>query len=154
MENRLIHLLTMHPITHVSHGGRSLWAPQFASALSYRPIAILNSGFATHPVTTEQVEAGDEIGPLPDANSDAVIAYVRAIGLRGGDVQQLRVIGPDGNVFAQYTAPSLEHDMAQYTLMAGRKRTEGRWPTGAYRASYRVERNGSLLLQQSFEMQL
>lgn len=135
-------------------GGTSLWAPRLTSSLSYRPFAILNAGFATHAVTSAEIEAGDGIGPPPTSNSDSVVAYVRAIGLEAGDVQQLRLTAPDGNVVAQYTAPALSHDMAQYTAMAGRKHPEGKWPHGTYRATYRVERGGVHLIEKTFELQL
>jgi hypothetical protein len=123
------------------------------NALSYRPIAILNAGFAAHAVTPEEIEAGDGIGPPPTINSD-IVAYVRAIGLEAGDVQQIRLTGPDGNAVAQYDAPPLARDMAQYTVRAGRKRHEGQWARGTYRATYRVERGGGTLIEKSFELQL
>jgi hypothetical protein len=135
-------------------GGTSLWAPRLASALSYRSIVILNVGFAAHAVTTEEIEAGDGVGSLPTINSDTVVAYVRAIGLEAGDVQQLKLTGPDGNVVAQYDVPALARDMAQYTAKAGRKHSEGEWPRGTYRATYRVERGGVPLIEKTFELQL
>jgi hypothetical protein len=130
-------------------GGTSLWAPRLTSALSYRPIAILNAGFAAHAVTSEEIEAGDGIGLPPTINS-VIVAYVRAIGLEAGDVQQLTLTAPDGRVVAQYTAPALANDMAQYTSKAGRKRPAGEWPHGTYRATYRVERSGVSLIELSY----
>jgi hypothetical protein len=134
-------------------GGTSLWAPRLTGALSYRTFAILNAGFASRAITSEEVEAGDGIGPPPSINSD-IVAYVRAIGLEAGDVQQLTLTGPDGHVIAQYTAPALANDMAQYISKAGRKRPEGEWPHGTYRATYRVERSGVSLIEKTFELQL
>ncbi|WP_425905563.1 M23 family metallopeptidase [Nitrobacter sp. TKz-YC02] len=139
--------------TDACGGGTSLWAPRLASALSYRPFAVLNAGFASHAITSEEVEAGDGIGPPPSINSD-IVAYVRAIGLETGDVQQLTLTGPGDRVIAQYTAPALANDMAQYTSKAGRKRPEGEWPHGTYRATYRVERSGVSLIEKTFELQL
>ena len=134
-------------------GGTSLWTPRLTSALSYRPFAILNTGFASHAITSEEIEAGDGIGPPPSINSD-IVAYVRAIGLEAGDVQQLTLTAPDGHVVAQYKAPALANDMAQYISKAGRKRPEGEWPHGTYRATYRVERSGVSLIEKTFELQL
>jgi hypothetical protein len=76
------------------------------------------------------------------------------IGLEAGDVQQLTLTDPDGHVIAQYTAPALANDMAQYISKAGRKRPEGEWPHGTYRATYRVERSGESLIEKTFELQL
>jgi hypothetical protein len=134
-------------------GGTSLWTPRLTSALSYRSFAILNAGFAAHAVTSEEIETEDSIGPLPTTNSD-IVAYVRAIGLQAGDVQQLTLTAPGGKVIAQYTAPALAHDMAQYTSKVGRKHPEGEWPRGTYRATYRIERSGVPLTEKTFELQL
>jgi hypothetical protein len=135
-------------------GGPSLWSSHLTSEMSYRPIAILNAGFASRAITPEDIEAGDGIGPPPTINSHALVAYVRAIGLEAGDVQQIRLTGPNGNVVAQYDAPPLARDMAQYTVRAGRKRHEGEWPRGTYRATYRVERSDVSLIEKTFELQL
>ena len=69
-------------------------------------------------------------------------------------MQQLTLTGPDGRVIAQYTAPALANDTAQYTSKAGRKRPEREWPHGTYRATYRVERSGVSLIEKTFELQL
>ena len=50
-------------------GGRSLWNKDAAGALAYQPVAILNTGFAAHPVTAQQLEAGS-IGPVPQEGSE------------------------------------------------------------------------------------
>lgn len=134
-------------------GGTSLWAPRLTRALSYRTFAILNTGFASRAITPDEIEAGDDIGPPPTIHSD-MVAYVRAIGLEAGDVQQLTLAAPDGHVVAQYTVPTLATDMAQYTSRVGRKRPEGGWSPGTYRATYRIERRGTSLIETVFELQL
>jgi hypothetical protein len=134
--------------------GSSFWDKSVAARLAYRPAAILNSGFAAHPVTAEQVEAADAIGPLPDTDSEVLVGYVRAIGLRRGDVQRLSIVDPDGKPLATYATGPLERDMAQYTLMTGRKRPADGWLRGSYRATYQVERNGALIIERTFDLRL
>lgn len=82
------------------------------------------------------------------------MAYVRVISLRRGDVQLLSVTGPNSKPFASYAVGPLDRDMAQYTLMAGRKCPNGAWERGVYRATYQVKRHGELLIERTFELQL
>jgi hypothetical protein len=134
-------------------GGRSLWSPSAVASLGYRSIAILNMGFGGHPVTAQDIENGS-VGPWPKEDSESLVAYVRVISLRRGDVQLLSVTGPKDKPFASYAVGPLDRDMAQYTLMAGRKRPNGAWERGVYRATYQVKRHGELLIERTFELQL
>jgi hypothetical protein len=135
-------------------GGTALWNPSLRDALSYRAPAVLNTGFANGPVTMEQVEAGDGATLRPDREAMALVAFVRAIGLRRGDVQRLIVTGPDGETFVEQTEKPLERDKAQFLLFAGKTRSLEGWKPGHYRAVYLVTREGRLLLQRTFEISL
>ena len=135
-------------------GGTTLWNPSLREALSYRAPAVLNTGFANGPVTMEQVEAGDRANLHPDREATALVAFVRAIGLRRGDVQRLSIIGPDGGTFVEQTEKPLERDKAQFLLFVGKKRPAEGWKSGAYRAAYSVTRDGKVLLHRTFEVSL
>jgi hypothetical protein len=75
-------------------GGRSLWAASLGEQMQYRPREIIDYGFAGIAPTMELIESG-EIGKHPVTSaSDALVAYVRAIGLQAGDQQFLAVQGP------------------------------------------------------------
>jgi len=135
-------------------GGRLLWADALAHALVYRDSAVLNSGFATEAVTMEAIEDGsaDDAAPAPD--SPVIVAFVRAIGLKGGDVQSLTLRGPDGAVVARNEAKPLDRDKAQVMLFTGKKRPAAGWPRGTYTAIYTVERDGKTVLKQDFAFTL
>jgi len=135
-------------------GGTALWNPSLRDALSYRAPAVLNTGFANGPVTMEQVEAGDSANLRPDQEATALVAFVRAIGLRRGDVQRLSITGPDGGTFVDQTEKPLERDKAQFLLFAGRKRPADGLKSGHYRADYRVTREARIVLQRTFEVLL
>lgn len=134
-------------------GGRSLWSPSAVASLGYRSIAILNTGFGGHPITAQDIENGS-VGPRHKEGSESLVAYVRVISLRRGDVQLLSVTGPNNKPFASYAVGPLDRDMAQYTLMAGRKRPNGAPERGVYRATYQVKRHSELLIERTFELQL
>ncbi len=110
--------------------GRSGPLPS-AEQMQYRPGEIIDYGFAGIAPTMELVESG-EIGQHPVARaSDALVAYVRAIGLQAGDQQRLAVQGPSGAAVSTSSLPALDRDKAQYLVIAGKKRTEAAWPAGA-----------------------
>lgn len=121
-----------------------LWTPEAAAALAYKPGAVLNAGFAGGPVSNAQIEAG-EVAP-PGADPAVLTAYVRAIGLEGGDVLRLRLLGGDGAVLADSRLPPLDRAKAQYMMFVGKRRPPQGWPPGASRAEFTVERNGAVVL--------
>jgi hypothetical protein len=134
--------------------GDSLWNKKLAAALAYRPVAVLNRGFAAQPVTGEDIEAGGIARPAAGADLPNLVAYVRTITLRAGDVQRFMLLDPDGNTLAAHTAEPLERNSAQAWLMIGRKRPPDGWKPGVYRATYRVERAGAVVIEQTFELRL
>jgi murein DD-endopeptidase MepM/ murein hydrolase activator NlpD len=135
-------------------GGRSLWDAAVQRALAYQPGSVLNKGFAPGPVTMEAIESGAADQDVPTTASPALVAFVRAIGLRGGDVQTLTLFDPDGKPLAQNKAPPLDRDKAQWMTFAGLKSPPGGFRPGLYRAVYRVERDGKPALEQAFGISL
>ena len=134
--------------------GAPLWDETAGKVLTYTPGAVLNAGFAPGPVTMAAIESGEArtAGVTPAA--PALVAYVRAIGLRAGDVQRLTLTAPDGTVLAENKAPPLESNKAQWMMFAGIRRPASGWRTGVYRAAYLVERGGQPALQRDFTLDL
>jgi hypothetical protein len=135
-------------------GGTALWNSSLREALSYRPSAVLNTGFANGPVTMEQVEAGDGANLRPDKDATALVAFVRAVGLRRGDVQRLAITGPDGGTIVDQTETPLERDKAQFLFFAGKRRPAEGLKAGRYRAVYVVTRDGRIVLERTFDISL
>src|SRR5215510_8127168 len=129
--------------------GTSLWAPALRAALTYRERTVLNVGFAAGSVTMEQVEAG-EVPTALGAGAPALVAFVRAVGLRQGDVQHLSVRAPDGAPLVDHAAQPLDRHKAQTLLFVGKKRPASGWRSGTYTASYMVSRDGKVVLEQEF----
>lgn len=134
-------------------GGRSLWAASLSEQMQYRPREIIDYGFAGIAPTMELIEAGEIARHSVTSNSDALVAYVRAIGLQAGDQQTLAVQGPTGASFATNNLAALDRDKAQFLVIAGKKRTEAAWPAGRYTATYRVTREGAEVLQKTFDIE-
>jgi murein DD-endopeptidase MepM/ murein hydrolase activator NlpD len=135
-------------------GGKSLWEASLQRALAYQAGSVLNKGFASGPVTMEAIESGAAEQEAPTTRSPALVAFVRAIGLKGGDVQTLTLFGPDGKALAQNKAPPLDRDKAQWMAFSGVKQPAGGFRPGLYRAIYRVERDGKPAIEQAFGISL
>lgn len=135
-------------------GGQSLWLPALRSKLEYQERAILNAGFTTGPVTMELIEDGTAERQTPSAGSTAIVAFVRAIGLKAGDAQWLVVKDPLGNVIAENRSAPLQGSKAQFMLFAGKKRPAGGWDRGSYKATYVVERDGQIVLKKDLDLVL
>src|SRR5690606_4141688 len=69
-----------------------LWNAAALQQLAYKRETVLNAGFTSAPVTMESLEQGAL--PAAGAQAPALVAYVRAINLEPGDVQELTVRGP------------------------------------------------------------
>jgi len=134
--------------------GRPLWEPSLHAKLAYKQRTVLNSGFTTGAVTMESIEIGETVEPVPAEDPPAIVAFVRAIGLKVGDVQSLRVRNPAGEVIAENRAQPLQKSMAQNMLFAGKKKPSDRWPRGVYTASYAVEQKGQVVLEQRLRFEL
>ncbi|MFC4174090.1 M23 family metallopeptidase [Microvirga sp. GCM10011540] len=133
-------------------GGASLWEPSLRQALAYQAGSVLNTGFATGPVKMAQIEAGEAGREKITPDAPALVAFVRSIGLRGGDEQILTLLSPDGNTLAENKAPPLDRDKAQWMMFAGKKQPAGGFRPGRYRAVYRVMRDGKPAIEKVFEV--
>jgi hypothetical protein len=133
--------------------GPSMWQANVGRALIYKAGVLLNAGFATGAVSMVSVEAGGI--ERPSRASPTLVAYVRTINLRAGDVQVLTLKGPDGGVLATQTAPPLTAAQAQRLLFIGKNRPPpGGWAAGRYIADYAVTRAGRTIVQRQFDLRL
>lgn len=79
-----------------------------------------------------------------------LVAYVRLIGVREGDLATLMVHSPEGRVIAENAGAPLERGKAQLIIFAGRKAPIGGWPEGSYEATCSVTNNGRLVQEHRF----
>lgn len=161
-----LHLSVMHHQTKVDpfaygakpgtcgDGGQSLWNESVRASLGYLRGQVLNAGFAANPVTMAQIESGEAKRQPPKADSPALVAFVRAIGLEAGDVLELAIVSPDGKPFAQQRQQPLDRSKAQFFTMIGKKRGDAPWRVGTYTAHFKVLRDGKSALEKTFRFDL
>jgi hypothetical protein len=135
-------------------GDLAYWDEAARRALSYSPGSVINRGFATGPVTMAEIEAGTAGAREPGGDAPALVAFIRAIGLRQGDVQVLTLMAPDGKVLAENRAQPLDRNKAQWMMFSGVRRPAGGWPAGAFTARYQVLREGRPALESEFSVDL
>lgn len=129
-------------------GAASLWDARAAAVLAYKQAAFLAGGFAGAPVDLAALEAAP---PAPVSSSaSALLAFVRVLGVRAGDVETLTVTGPDGAAFVSKGPAAIAKAKVQWLSFAGRKRTSATWPAGIYNARYRLERSGETIIDERF----
>src|SRR3954453_14899721 len=133
-------------------GGRSIWTTSLGEQMQYRPREIIDYGFAGIAPTMELIESGEIAKHPVTPASDALVSYVRAIGLQAGDQQMLSVQGPGGASVSTNSLPALDRDKAQFLVIVGKKRTETAWPAGRYTATYRVIRDGAEVVRKTFDV--
>ncbi|HEX2561349.1 M23 family metallopeptidase, partial [Phenylobacterium sp.] len=130
-----------------------LWDAAALAQLAYKRQTVLNAGFTSAAVQMEALEAG----ALPPAGPDApaLVAYVRAINLEPGDVQELTLRGPAGGTVATSRGEPLQRPRAQHMMFVGKKRPPEGWPRGRYQATYVVIRaDGQEAARKTFEISL
>lgn len=130
----------------------SLWTPEAARQLAYKPGTILNAGFAATQVDMAAIETGDI--PAPTAGSPYLIAYFRTINLKSGDSLQLTVRRPDGGEFASSTMAPVDRNKAQQFMLVGKRKPAESWPSGRYSATARILRGGQAVAERSFDVSL
>jgi hypothetical protein len=135
----------------ICKGGSSLWNWALRAGLTYGEREVINSGLAAGPVTMEQVESGEV--PLPRIDS-ALVAYVRAIGLKAGDELELEIIAPDRSVIFHNRRQPLDRAKAQFLLLGGREAGATPWPSGSYTVNYNVRHSLDLVLSKTFRFTL
>ena len=130
----------------------TLWSQSSIAHLGYQPAAFLDSGFASAPISIQDVEQAKP--PPPNRGSSALVAFVRILGVRAGDIETLTVTSPGKKIMAVKGPIALEKGKAQWISFAGRKRTDPQWQPGIYTARYSLKRSGTMLIDRVFSIDL
>jgi len=116
-----------------------LWSEAAASQLSYRAGGLLISGFSSAVPIQENAESGAYAFKEINADAVALIYWVELFGLRRHDRLVMELFAPDGRRLA-HSDRSIPDNKALWFAYAGKKRTLPKWPTGVYKAVFRLER--------------
>ena len=115
-----------------------LWSPAAQAALAYQAGGLLRAGFAAEAPELARALDGAYDAPL-NTRAPALVFWAASWGLRAGDREDMRVLGPGGRVLVEETG-RLPRNQAQWLRHAGAKRQRQAFPPGRYRGEYRVTR--------------
>lgn len=130
--------------------GVAMGAGMFAA---YRAAAALDAGFAATAPTYPDVKAGEHRPESLPANAPAFVFWAEMIGVRQGDLFELRLFGPDQTKIAGQSL-EMPRDRAAHFLFAGRKRPGAIWPMGVYRGEAWLTRDGEIVAEISRSLEL
>jgi hypothetical protein len=119
--------------------GAPLWTQAALQALAYLPTGLLDADFAGAPPRVGSGEVDRDATAPFTSDARAAVFWAQIYGARAGDVEELRLVAPDGNVAASKRAP-LERNQAQHLSYIGKRRGDSAWPAGTYRGEYAVYR--------------
>jgi hypothetical protein len=109
---------------------QTLWDPALAQALNYRPSGPLTAGFAPEPAQRDKAEAGAYADIQLTTASPAIVFWLSMFGLQKGDVLEMQLSNPAGQVLANSRTVA-ESNKAVWFALLGKRRTAA-WPTGQY----------------------
>jgi len=121
---------------------QSLWA----EPLAYVPGGLLDIGFATGLPSFAEVQAGTADQARPD-RATALVGYGYAFGVRTGDIMEIGIEGPAGEVIEHRV--TMDRTQATAFRAAGRKAQPRGWPAGDYSLTVRLLRAGTTLSERS-----
>lgn len=117
----------------------SLWKPGVLGALRYIPTGILLAGWANEAPDWNKARNGEY--PAPGSDAAALVFWVEVFGVQAGDRQTFEMFDPLGKQLLTNES-TIPGNKAIWSGYAGRPRPPHGWVAGAYRAEYRLERNG------------
>ncbi len=126
-------------------GARGLWTAEAASRLAYRASGHLDSGFLGQVPEAQTAWRGGYRGARVGQRDPALVFWVSGWGLRAGDQEDLRLIGPDSQVLAEHRQAA-DKTQARFFRYIGLKRRLESWPAGDYRAVFRLRRGDDTVL--------
>lgn len=128
-----------------------LWQQAAIEKLTYQRGQLIENGFSNAPVNSQVLENGAVVRPRADA--PALVYFGRFINLEKGDVIRLSLTGPKGINLNNETKP-LDRAKAQYVAYIGKKRRTKSWPTGLYKGTVHLVRNGNVVVSKVAEFAL
>ena len=119
----------------------ALWAPETAIRLAYRASGLLGLGLSRRQPDWDEVRDGGYRADSLEAGGREIYLWSELFGLRKGDVEVMRLWGPDGRVIAEKRFAPATRDRAVQLHFIGTRRRGGRiWSAGTYRGEFRLLR--------------
>lgn len=126
-----------------------LWQPPLPEPTAQ----IMRTGFANAVPDYETIKAGRAHLPMSTRSAAALVVWGFAHGGQAGDVMQIRINAPDGDLIHDH-AVTIERNQAQFFRASGLRAPPGGWVSGRYVGDIRLIREGSVLSMGQTEIEL
>lgn len=120
-------------------GTAPLWNGAAADLLAYSATGLLAAGLSGAAPRLEAGTVDPHTTPAFRSDSEAVVFWVQVYGAQEGDLQELRLLAPDGRLLAERVV-RIERNLAQSLAYVGLRRRDAAWAGGVYRAEYSLRR--------------
>jgi len=120
-------------------GRHPLWTAGALNSLEYRPTGVIQAGFSENKPSLKRVDEGEYSKTRLPATAPALVFWMEIFGAKKGDREFIRIEAPDGSILARKKG-TIPKNKARWFRFAGKKRRQSEWPTGTYRAVFRLER--------------
>jgi murein DD-endopeptidase len=117
-------------------------SPLWAKSINYVSTGLVSAGFAPQPPTQLELWQGKYENPRIVATSPALIFWVHSYGVLTGDVEQLQLINPQGQVVNKQQKPIGKSARSFVSYGGNRQLTSGKW-----QGKYQLTRNNKIVIQ-------
>jgi hypothetical protein len=124
----------------------ALWSAKAMAQLAYRSGALLNSGFSDRVLSRREIESGDRFATTLSDSAEAVVFHTEVMGIRKGDVEEVRVTNPHGQVLVN-RSDTADRDMAVRRVHIGKRQGATTWLPGRYSAYYFLRRGDAIVVE-------
>ena len=116
-----------------------LWRGDTLAATRYLPSAILSAGFSDHEIKRAAASHGLYPHKTVNKSAAALVFWAEVMGTQKDDVEEIRLVGPDGTVLFEKREALTKNQAARYRF-GGVKRKGSAFPIGRYVGEYRLIR--------------
>ncbi len=127
--------------------------PLWESSLSYVPTGLIRAGFAQQPPKIDELWAGNFYDQTLPATSPALVFWVQAYGVLQGDVEQIQVIAPDGQVVVNQRR-QLQAPNRVWLTYVGKKANSQSIASGRWQGKYQLKRGDKVLIDRQQQVLL
>ena len=126
---------------------RPLWTEAAARALAYRSSGLLAASFTDTVPKLAEIKEGRHRNSRLRAYGEVLVFWSYIFGLRQGDVIEMLLIGPDGQVVVEKRGePAPKNKLTWLRYLGKRSKSKG-WRPGIYRGAYRLLRGSEVVIE-------
>ena len=123
-------------------GEQPLWPGNLINKMTYRPVSIMDAGFATTVPKLDGMVEGLYQDETLSIRAPHLVLWARILHVKKDDKVTFSIKGPDGSEVFTYTN-TLKKDRAHQSLHAGLRRPGYNWDAGLYHGEIKLQRQGT-----------